>query len=135
MTMTVRCSQRTNISCIAKFCDESRLDMLNGIHVQTLTSLNRLTSFHTHGNALVDYALASSSAVNAGRIHNFHVHRHIPVLSDYAALSVLWTLAQDIVHGRGSSATASNGLPTTVTSAPLRGDGAKKVYPSTGGQR
>ena len=48
--------------------------------------LGKYTSFQYNGNSVVDYCIVSDDIIES--VLSFHVHDHIPHLSDHAKLSV-----------------------------------------------
>ena len=65
-------------------CIEANLNILNG---RTFgDSFGKYTSFQYNGNSVVDYCIVSESLIK--EVIYFHVHDHLPYLSDHAKLSL-----------------------------------------------
>ena len=65
-------------------CIEANLNILNGKTFRDL--FGKYTSFQYNGNSVVDYFIVSEDLIE-GVIY-FHVHEHLPHLSDHAKLSL-----------------------------------------------
>ena len=86
-------------------CSELDLEIVNGTHLQSPSTLNRFTSFQGNGDTVIDLCVVSAALLQLGGTSTtnllvFEVREHDARWSDHAAISLHLTLERMVLEDR-----------------------------------